>query len=135
MCKRIVSLLIIVSLVLAIVPVEPVYAAAKGGENVTSGPRRQISKIVFAGLAGAILGLSTLSFYGRPQDRLSYIPVGFAIGVIGGALFTTYKAATEPKDFYGLDPKPLTPELWSLGDVARAELAPKAPSVGLTFSF
>jgi hypothetical protein len=52
-----------------------------------------------AGIAGAILGLSTLSFYGRPQDKLSNIAIGFAIGVIGGAVYTTYKAASAPRDW------------------------------------
>ena len=64
-----------------------------------SGPRKQLATIVFAGLAGAILGLSTLSFYGRPQDKLSNIAVGFAVGIIGGTMYTTYKTATQP---YGM---------------------------------
>jgi hypothetical protein len=59
-----------------------------------SGPRRQLATIVFAGLGGAVLGLSTLSFYGRPQDNLSNIGIGFAAGVIIGTIFVTYKAAT-----------------------------------------
>ena len=65
-----------------------------------SGTRKQIATIIFAGLAGAILGLSTLSFYGRPQDKLSNIAVGFAIGVIGGTAYTTYQAASAPYDQY-----------------------------------
>lgn len=80
------------------------FAQAKGGgtstEKSEGGPRKQLTTIVFAGLAGAILGLSTLSFYGRPQDKLNNIALGFAIGVIGGAVYTTYKAATQPRDFY-----------------------------------
>lgn len=70
-----------------------------------TGPRKHLANIVFAGLAGAVLGLSTLSFYGRPQDRLSNIAVGFAIGVIGGTMFSTYKAAAEPREFYGIENK------------------------------
>lgn len=68
------------------------------------GPRRQLATIIFAGLGGAILGLSTLSFYGRPQDNLSNIAVGFAVGVIAGTGYVTYKAATSPQDFYGTKP-------------------------------
>lgn len=64
------------------------------------GPRRQISTIVYMGLAGAVLGLSTLSFYGRPQDHLTNIPIGFGIGVIVGAVYMTYQAATKPDEFY-----------------------------------
>ena len=58
------------------------------------GPRRQLATIVFAGLGGAVLGLSTLSFYGRPQDNLANIGIGFAAGIIIGTIYVTYKAAT-----------------------------------------
>jgi hypothetical protein len=63
-----------------------------------SGPRRQLATILFAGLGGAILGLSTLSFYGRPQDNLGNIGLGFAVGVIAGTIYVTYKSATT-KDY------------------------------------
>jgi hypothetical protein len=63
-----------------------------------SGTRKQVATIIFAGLAGAILGLSTLSFYGRPQEKLSNIAVGFAIGIIGGVVVTTYNVARSPYD-------------------------------------
>lgn len=75
-------------------------AAGTNTEKQTGGPRKQLTTIVFAGIAGAILGLSTLSFYGRPQDRLNNIAIGFALGVIGGAVYSTYKAATQPREFY-----------------------------------
>ncbi len=64
------------------------------------GPRRQISTIVYCGLAGAVLGLSTLSFYGRPQDKLTNIPIGFGIGVVVGTIYMTYQAAANPNEFY-----------------------------------
>ena len=64
------------------------------------GPRRQISTIVYMGLAGAVLGLSTLSFYGRPQDKLTNIPIGFGLGVVIGTVYMTYQAATNPNEFY-----------------------------------
>ncbi|MGE3973047.1 MAG: hypothetical protein AB7F59_00825 [Bdellovibrionales bacterium] len=66
-----------------------------------SGPRRQAAIVIFAGLGGAVLGLSTLSFYGRPQDKLSNIAIGAAVGVIVGVSYTVYKAATTPTEFYG----------------------------------
>ncbi|MBK9293761.1 MAG: hypothetical protein IPM57_04840 [Oligoflexia bacterium] len=59
-----------------------------------TGPRRQLATIVFAGFGGAILGLSTLSFYGRPQEQLVNIAIGFAVGVIGGTVYVTFKSAT-----------------------------------------
>lgn len=75
------------------------------GTNVdkppSGGPRRQIATIVYAGLGGAILGLSSLSFYGRPQDKLVNIAYGAAIGIVCGTIAVTYSAATNPDDFYG----------------------------------
>lgn len=71
----------------------------KGG----AGPRRQLATIVFAGLGGAILGLSTLSFYGRPQEHLANIAIGFAVGVIAGTIYVTFRTATT-REYY-LDEK------------------------------
>ena len=64
-----------------------------------SGTRRQLATIVFAGLGGAVLGLSTLSFYGRPQEELANIAIGFALGVIGGTIYVTFKSATTREYF------------------------------------
>lgn len=105
----------------------------KAGQSTTQGPRRHLATIVFAGLAGAILGLSTLSFYGRPQDRLSNIAVGFAIGVISGTIYTTFKAATEPKDFYST--RDASAELWALEDASRRDLFAETPRTGFVFQF
>lgn len=85
---------------------------ANGTQSLAAGPSRHIQNIVFAGVAGGILGLSTLSFYGRPQTRLANIPIGAAIGIIIGTAYTTFKAASEPRDFYGLQETPRVPELW-----------------------
>ncbi len=79
--------------------------AQEGGDEQPNmvekyGPRRQISTIVYMGLAGAVLGLSTLSFYGRPQDKLTNIPIGFGLGVIIGTVYMTYQAAANPDEFY-----------------------------------
>jgi hypothetical protein len=52
---------------------------AETAKPSTGGPRRQLATILFAGLGGAVLGLSTLSFYGRPQDKLENIAIGLAI--------------------------------------------------------
>lgn len=78
----------------------PAVSYAQNTETTSApeltGTRKQIATIIFAGLAGAILGLSTLSFYGRPQEKLSNIAVGFAVGIIGGVVVTTYNVARSP---------------------------------------
>ena len=90
----------------------PVHAQVDGN-NTARGPRKRINYIVVAGLGGAVLGLSTLSFYGRPQDKLANIAIGFAFGVIAGTIMTTYQAASDPKDFYNMK-APAKAEVWAL---------------------
>ena len=98
-------------------------------------PRRQIATIVYMGLAGAVLGLSTLSFYGRPQDRLTNIAVGFGVGVMVGAVYMTYKAATDPAKEYRSEyemeeARRQTEEHWYMGQVA-----PQPMTWSYTWSF
>lgn len=88
------------------------------------GPRKQLATIIYAGLGGAILGLSTLSFYGRPQEKLSNIAIGFALGVIAGTTFVTYKAASNPSEFYGL--RPLVEQEAERARLASRSLEPQA---------
>lgn len=49
--------------------------------------------IAGAGGAGAILGLSTLSFVDKPSEHLSNIWTGAALGVIAGVIFVAYNSA------------------------------------------
>lgn len=96
MAKRLICLILVVAFAVISSP----SAWAQGQSYQPQGPKRQLATIIFAGLGGAVLGLSTLSFYGRPQDKLNNIAIGFAVGVISGTVYTTYKTATQPRSFY-----------------------------------
>lgn len=97
------------------------------------GPRRQLATILFAGLGGFVLGLSTLSFYGRPQDKLQNLGIGFAVGIIAGTVYVTYKAANNPQELYGKD---YLPELEKMSQAQQSRtLAPTPLSASYTFNF
>ena len=102
------------------------------------GPRKQLATILYAGLGGAVLGLSTLSFYGRPQDKLSNIAIGFAVGIMAGTAIVTYGAATNPDEFYGT-PSPqgrIEPQSTPLEDSwDQRQLAASTEAVGLSWTF
>lgn len=100
-----------------------------------SGTRRQLATIIFAGLGGAVLGLSTLSFYGRPQDKLSNIAIGFAIGVIGGTIYVTYGAATKPREFYGSIDDHNKFQMPQRPTVLQAQSESAPPILGMNFQF
>lgn len=72
----------------------PVRAQDAGNVAASSTPHRRIATIIYAGLGGAVLGLSTLSFYGQPQEKLANIAIGAAVGVIAGTAYVTYEYAT-----------------------------------------
>lgn len=97
------------------------------------GPRKQLATILFAGLGGSILGLSTLSFYGRPQDKLANIAIGFAVGVIAGTVYVTYKAANNPRELYGID---YVPEIEKMNQASNMRSVNQSPLSGsYTFTF
>lgn len=60
--------------------------------------RRNTATIIFCGLGGAVLGLSTLSFYGQPQDHLSNIYVGLGVGLMAGGGYVYYRSLPQLQD-------------------------------------
>lgn len=131
MTKTIVSFVITFGLIFA----PQAFAQKAKNQANMSGPSKHLSTIVFAGVAGAVLGLSTLSFYGRPQEKLTHIAIGAAIGIIGGAMYSTFKAATEPKDYYNLRERGPNPETWALTATDRTLPEAYAPRASFAFEF
>lgn len=82
--------------------------AQRGKSDPVFSPRRQLATIIFTGLGGAVLGLSTLSFYGRPQDHLDNIGTGFALGIIAGTGLMTYNvlSVSDLDRLHNLDGEP-----------------------------
>jgi hypothetical protein len=69
-----------------------------------TGFRRGLATVMLAGLGGAVLGLSTLSFYGEPQDHIGNIWTGLALGVLGGTGYVLAQGASS--NTMALDPVP-----------------------------
>lgn len=66
--------------------------------------RRGLATVVFFGLGGAVVGLSTLSFYGRPQDNLQNISYGLGLGLVIGSVYVVSQSNNQQKDSMALDP-------------------------------
>ncbi len=73
-----------------------------------TGFRRGLATVMFAGLGGAVLGLSTLSFYGEPQEHIGNIWTGLAIGVLGGTAYVVTQNSNGANSM-ALDPVPRPP--------------------------
>jgi hypothetical protein len=98
---------------------------------VQSSWRKNTAIVLFSGIGGSLLGLSTLSFYGRPQEHTNNITLGALIGVIAGIGYVAYqnspkKVPQKTYDYYSLFPthEPVKP-----ATVAQV------PSMQVEFSF
>lgn len=67
--------------------------AQENEDDFVKSTQNDILLIAGAGAAGAILGLSTLSFVDKPSQHVSNIYTGAAIGVIVGVIFVAYNSA------------------------------------------
>lgn len=82
----------------------PAEAPAEGGADATNDPivKQTVSDVgivVGMGAAGAIVGLSTLSFYEKPKEHWKNVTMGGAIGVILGVAVVAYLQATRTQDY------------------------------------
>jgi hypothetical protein len=78
-------------------------------QSSTTHIKRNMAAIMFAGLGGAVLGASTLSFYGSPSDHTGNIWMGLGVGLIAGATYVIYREAQAPAVDYGKVQWPTNP--------------------------
>ncbi len=69
------------------------FASAQSEDDIIKNTQQDMLTVVAAGAGGAILGLSTLSFYETPSKSLRNIWTGAAIGIIAGVIFVAYNSA------------------------------------------
>jgi hypothetical protein len=85
-------------------------AFAQDADDIVKNTQNDIMLVAGAGTAGAILGLSTLSFVDKPSKHISNVWTGAAIGVIAGVIVVAYNSAQKgsedlmsSKDFNSLE--------------------------------
>ncbi len=70
-------------------------------QNVSSSQRvfkRNAATVIFASLGGGILGLSTLSFYGKPQEHTNNITMGVGVGLIAGLVYVIMNTEDQQRE-------------------------------------
>ena len=88
--KKLVCALLSVQIFLATAVVNPALAQE---DDIIKSTQNDIILVGAAGAAGAILGLSTLSFVDKPSKHVSNIWTGAALGIIAGVVFVAYQSA------------------------------------------
>lgn len=70
---------------------------AQDEEDYVVNHKNDLLIVVGGGLAGAVLGLSTLSFVEEPKDHTRNIVVGAAVGIIAGVAYVAFNQANQSK--------------------------------------
>lgn len=100
--RNVITLPILFNLILFSVA-NNVFAQDKAGvDELVSESKNDLLVVVSGGLAGAILGLSTLSFVEEPKEHTRNILVGASIGIIAGVGYVAFSQANKSRDvLYG----------------------------------
>lgn len=101
--KKVFPLLLVFNLGVA-----TVFAQDPAGGGGASGAADQLVEetlndliiVTSSGFAGAILGLSTLSFYEHPSDHMRNVIVGGATGIIIGVGIVAFTRATKSRETF-----------------------------------
>ena len=97
-------LLTIFFLFMATVP--SLFAQENELDGLVSDTKNDLLVVVGGGLAGAVLGLSTLSFVEEPKEHTRNILVGASLGIIAGVGYVAFSQANKTQDLiYGAEPE------------------------------
>ena len=78
-------LTLIITAVILIGPIQQVSAQSNDTESgLLDDSLADLSLVLGAGIAGAVIGLSTLSFVDKPSDHMKNISIGGAVGIVLG---------------------------------------------------
>lgn len=106
---RLTSLILLATLMLGSVTTNAQDAKTSSG---SVDPMSDLYIVLGAGAAGAILGLSTLSFASEPSKKIKNVSMGAAVGIILGVGIVIYNQATRASTEIYTDSQnyPLSPE-------------------------
>lgn len=85
------------TLILLLTLISNSFAQDGGGDldALVDDSKNDLLMVVGGGLAGAILGLSTLSFVEEPKENTKNIVMGASLGIIAGVAFVMYNQANK----------------------------------------
>jgi len=102
--------------------INPIAGFAQESSDPLDEPLQDISIVLGAGVVGAILGLSTLSFVDEPDEHYKNISIGGAIGLVVGVGVVVFSQATKShNDMSANEKRPLSAN--AIESLARLDFA------------
>ncbi|MBC76431.1 MAG: hypothetical protein CME64_10490 [Halobacteriovoraceae bacterium] len=90
-------------------------------DELVTESKNDLLVVVGGGLAGAILGLSTLSFVDEPKDHTKNILVGASLGIIAGVGYVAFSQANKSRDMLYGEPEASLEAESDFGSYARVK--------------
>lgn len=110
MCMLARQVMIFVTLILLVIQPTATLAKDEAPNGLVDDSIRDMSIVFGTGLAGAVLGLSTLSFVDEPSQHTKNIAVGGAIGIVIGVAAVVFYQASKTTISREQQPLPLSAE-------------------------
>ncbi|MFP5457478.1 MAG: hypothetical protein ACLGG7_01995 [Bacteriovoracia bacterium] len=129
-------------LTLSFIAPKQVWAQAASEDDIVANTQNDLMLVAGAGVGGAVLGLSTLSFYDKPSKSIANIWTGAAVGIIVGVIVVAMSHAQKSQEQLSYEMKPqkdfstFERESWHMahsGQVNMQSLSPSAPLWGMSF--
>lgn len=89
--KKVFCALLSLHLLLVTTALRPAFAQSE--DDIVKNTQNDIMLVGASAAAGAVLGISTLSFVDKPSQHISNIWTGAAFGVIAGVILVAYNSA------------------------------------------
>jgi len=68
------------------------------GQAQATTARNHFAVVMYSAMGGAVLGLSTLSFYDKPNEHTDNVTVGAAAGLLLGLAYVSYNSFSAPSE-------------------------------------
>jgi len=128
-------------IILTLITMPIAYSAEDQGSGLIDDSLRDMSVVLGSGAAGAILGLSTLSFAETPSTKWKNVAIGGAIGIVIGVGVVIFSQATRSASAISKNEIPLNSEKFA--SLNRLEFTQEkiakdylqTPSLGYSYSF
>lgn len=125
--KKWIFLILAATFSLQLVALKKAQAQTEARSTTSMSWRRNTAMVLFSGIGGGLLGLSTLSFYGDPKEHTGNITWGALIGLIAGTGYIAYENTPH------LEKKRITNDYY--GMFAPEEMQKKGPTLSSVPSF
>jgi hypothetical protein len=114
----------------------PRIAAANSSTESLKQVRRGALSVLVGGLGGAVIGISTLSFYKNSHEHIGNVTTGFGVGLVAGTIFLLASQPHQsPYNFEGNTPRVIEESNYHPRGKSISQTGDALPLLSMNFRF